>query len=119
MRGLVVGGDERETQARLEKHRAELTGYCYRMPGSYAEAEDAVQETVFRAWRNAANGTPAFGQYRPDPDGFGCTPWAHQVVEFSGDRISGITAFGDTDRLFPLFGLPARVGPARRPEDIA
>ena len=57
----------------------------------------------------AANGLPAFGHYKPGPDGY--TPWSLQVVETSGGRISGITFFLDTATLFPLFGLPARLEP--------
>jgi len=43
---------EEDLGIRLERHRVELTGYCYRMLGSSFEAEDAVQDTMVRAWRN-------------------------------------------------------------------
>jgi RNA polymerase sigma-70 factor (ECF subfamily) len=53
-----------------------------------------------------ANGTPAFGQYRPSGPGGRHEPWALMVLEISAGRIHGINNFLDTDRLFPLFGLP-------------
>jgi RNA polymerase sigma-70 factor (ECF subfamily) len=56
----------------------------------------------------SANGSPAFGQYKPDPAG-GLAPWSVQVLELSGDRIAGITFFLDTARFFPMFGLPAHL----------
>jgi RNA polymerase sigma-70 factor, ECF subfamily len=56
----------------------------------------------------AANGSPAFGQYKPSPGG-GYDPWALQVLELSGGRIGEFTFFLDTETLFPLFGLPPRL----------
>ncbi len=58
----------------------------------------------------AANGAPAFGQYKPSAGGDGYEPWALQVLEVSDGRIVELTFFLDTERLFPLFGLPASVG---------
>jgi RNA polymerase sigma-70 factor (ECF subfamily) len=57
----------------------------------------------------AANGSPAFGQYKPSESGNGHEPWALQVIELSGGRIAELTFFLDTGTLFPLFGLPARL----------
>jgi len=58
-----------------------------------------------------ANGCPAFGQYRPDPAG-GHTPWALQVLEISGGKITAMNFFLDfldPERLFPAFGLPVHL----------
>jgi RNA polymerase sigma-70 factor (ECF subfamily) len=77
------------------------------------------REDIFRWWFGAgigckgsrviaagtANGSPAFGQYKPSPNG-GYDPWALQVVELTPSGVGEITFFLDTQRLFPLFGLP-------------
>ncbi len=57
----------------------------------------------------AANGSPAFGQYKPSEVEGVLEPWSLQVLEVSGDRIGGITFFLDTARWFPLFDLPPRL----------
>lgn len=59
----------------------------------------------------SANGCPAYGQYRPDPAG-GWAPWALQVLEISGGKITGMNFFLDfldPERLFPAFGLPLHI----------
>jgi RNA polymerase sigma-70 factor (ECF subfamily) len=47
-----AGGEAAEVDRELDQYRVELTGYCYRMLGSAAEAEDAAQDTLIRAWRS-------------------------------------------------------------------
>jgi RNA polymerase sigma-70 factor, ECF subfamily len=56
----------------------------------------------------SANGSPAFGQYKPSEAG-GYEPWALQVLEVADGGIAELTFFLDTDTLFPLFGLPPRL----------
>jgi len=56
----------------------------------------------------AANGSPAFGQYKP-AEGGGYEPWALQVLEIRDGKVGEFTFFLDTETLFPLFGLPARL----------
>ena len=57
----------------------------------------------------AANGAPAFGQYKPSVTGSGYDPWALQVLEIAEGRIAEFTFFLGTETIFPLFGLPARL----------
>jgi RNA polymerase sigma-70 factor (ECF subfamily) len=80
------------------------------------------REDMFRWWFGAgigcqgsrviaagtANGSPAFGQYKPSASG-GHEPWALQVLELTPSGIGEITFFLDTAKLFPLFGLPPRL----------
>jgi RNA polymerase sigma-70 factor (ECF subfamily) len=81
------------------------------------------REDIFRWWLGpgigcqgsrvlpapGANGTVAFGQYKPSESGSGFDPWALQVVELGEGGIAEITFFLDTERVFPLFGLPPRL----------
>ncbi len=80
----------------LQTH-ADIVGWCIG-PGIGCQGSRLVPAS--------ANGMPAYGQYKPDPVAGGWAPWSLQVVETTGDRITGITFFLDTQRLFPLFGLP-------------
>jgi RNA polymerase sigma-70 factor (ECF subfamily) len=56
-----------------------------------------------------ASGLPGFGAYKPNEQTGELAPWSIQVVEISGGLISHVTHFLEPP-LFPLFGLPPRVG---------
>ena len=56
----------------------------------------------------SANGSPAFGQYKPSETGEGYEPWALQVLEIEDGKIVELTFFLATKTIFPLFGLPPR-----------
>jgi RNA polymerase sigma-70 factor (ECF subfamily) len=53
-----------------------------------------------------ANGSPAYGQYKPSESGSGYDPWALQVLDIRDGRIAEFTFFLGTETIFPLFGLP-------------
>jgi RNA polymerase sigma-70 factor (ECF subfamily) len=76
----------------------------------------AGRDDIFRWWfgpgigckgsrvipARSANGSPAFGQYKPSGGGDGYEPWALQVLELRDGAIAELT-------FFPLFGLPPRL----------
>jgi RNA polymerase sigma-70 factor, ECF subfamily len=66
----VGAGDESAFNALAERHRRELLVHCYRMLGSFQDAEDAVQDALLRAWR-----------YRESlKDGAPLRPWLYRVA---------------------------------------
>src|SRR4051794_23958191 len=119
-----------ETRALLDRYVAAFEAYDIEQLTDLLH-EDAVQsmppfslwlrgrEDIFTWWFGpgigcqgsklipvqTTNGLPAWAQYKPAPEG-GYDPWAIMVVEPSGGRISELTFFLDTQKLFPLYGLP-------------
>src|SRR5579875_1658712 len=84
--------------SQLEPYRRELTGYCYRMLGSGSEAEDAVQETMVRAWR-AADGFEGRSSVRS---------WLYRIAT---------NVCIDMSRQVQRRARPTEMGPSSPPDD--
>ncbi|MET9444814.1 sigma-70 family RNA polymerase sigma factor [Streptomyces sp. NPDC006610] len=79
---------------------ADITGFMTTMGASCAGSRLVPVQV---------NGLPGFAHYKPDPESDGFVPWAIQALEISDGRITGFHNFLDTQRWFPLFGLPLRL----------
>jgi RNA polymerase sigma-70 factor (ECF subfamily) len=84
----------------LEQYRRELVGYCYRMLGSIFEAEDAVQDTMLRAWR----ALPRF------EDRAGLRPWLYRIAT----NVCIDMLKGRSRRALPMDVAPVAAGELRR-----
>jgi RNA polymerase sigma-70 factor, ECF subfamily len=91
--------DEASFAAAVEPHRAELRVHCYRMLGSFEDAEDLVQETFLRAWRRR-EGFGAEGR-------FSVRAWLYRIAT---------NACLDVLRTRPRRVMPEQVAPAGDPK---
>jgi RNA polymerase sigma-70 factor (ECF subfamily) len=91
-------GDEDAFSRLIEAHRAELHAHCYRMLGSFHDAEDAFQETLLRAWR----ALPRFGGPRL------LRPWLYKIA--TNVCLNAL-------KRRPRRVLPREFGPPRRPNE--
>ena len=90
---------EREFAQHVNRHRRELHVHCYRMLGSFEEAEDLVQETFLRAWRHRA-------QFEGGP---GLRAWLYRIatnacldfIRRKGRRVEEVSSFAEIPWLQP------------------
>jgi RNA polymerase sigma-70 factor (TIGR02960 family) len=113
----AVFESESDFAARAERHRRELHIHCYRMVGSFEEAEDLVQETLLRAWR---------GRDRLEREEW-FRAWLYRIatnacldaIKRDGRRVASLGSFRDVpwlqpypDRLLDEAAAPAEEPPA-------
>ena len=115
---LAVPTTEAEFAELAERHRRELHVHCYRMLGSFEEAEDLVQETLLRAWR---------GRDTLERDEW-FRAWAYKIatnacldaIKRAGRRVPSLGSFRDVPWLQPYPDrLLAEVAPAADEPDAA
>jgi RNA polymerase sigma-70 factor (ECF subfamily) len=96
---MTQGTTELEFAQRVERHRRELHVHCYRMVGSFTQAEDLVQETMLKAWRR-----------RDDVrEGDNLRAWLYRIatntcldhIKAAGRRVPSLTSFRDVPWLEP------------------
>jgi RNA polymerase sigma-70 factor (ECF subfamily) len=113
--------DEREFRSKADRHRREIHVHCYRMLGSFHDAEDLVQETMVRAWQNRATFDAATG-------GPGFRAWLYRIatnacldaLKSKRRRVAVLTSFAEVPWLepYPDRLLDEVAGPDT-PDDIA
>jgi RNA polymerase sigma-70 factor (ECF subfamily) len=132
VRSTAMTVDTTTIERDLELHRRELTGFCYRMLGSGAEAEDAVQETYVRAWKaidrfegrsslrswlyriahNVCVSMAQGPQRRARPMDLGPSTTTEAPLAATTPEHHWITPIADS-RVMPLDGDPAELAAAR------
>jgi RNA polymerase sigma-70 factor (ECF subfamily) len=113
--------DEREFRSKTDRHRREIHVHCYRMLGSFHDAEDLVQETMMRAWQNRASYDDATG-------GPGFRAWLYRIatnacldaLKSKRRRAAVLTSFADLPWLEPYPDrLLDEVAAPETPDDVA
>lgn len=108
-------GDAADFAARAEQHRRELHVHCYRMLASFDEAEDAVQETLLRAWKS-----------RDSFEGEHLRAWLYKIatnvcldqLRRTSRRLTTVSSFAEVPWLQPYpDGLLDEIAPATEEPD--
>ncbi len=113
--------DEREFRSRTERHRREIHVHCYRMLGSFHDAEDLVQDTLMRAWQSRSSYDESTG----DP---GFRAWLYRIatnacldaLKGKRRRLAVMTSFAELPWLEPYPDcLLDELAAPETPDDVA